>query len=64
MSTVKEGRGKEEEMQITLTHGDSNNKTAQEEGEKERTLNPLYSKGLKSRRAKAKEKEREVEEER
>lgn len=52
-ATVKEGRGKEEAMQITLTHGDSNNKTAQ--GERERTLNPLYSKGLKSRRAKAKE---------
>lgn len=35
MSTVKEGRGKEEAMQITLTHGDSNNKTAQEEEERE-----------------------------
>lgn len=35
MSTVEEGRGKEEAMQITLTHGDSNNKTAQEEEERE-----------------------------
>lgn len=50
-------------MQITLTHGDSNNKTAQEEGERE-NIKSIVLERVKSRRAKAKKSEREVEAER
>lgn len=63
MSTVEEGRGREEAMQITLTHGDNNNKTAQEEGERE-NIKSIVLERVKEPKGKGKEEAREVEAER